>query len=199
MRRRHGMTLVEVLPVGLVGTAAGVPIGLGLTKFSVSMIPEYIPEMAVSSWGLRIAVIGGLAISILSGFIPALQTMNVSPLSATRPLSGRPRFKAALIAGVCGVLLIIVLIATGLGRVPLTPIKTWQWLLLAIGLSQSPIWVGVLVVGWLLALGARSRITLESEPGIFNAMQVGLALLSLAALGLAIFVVTVSFLRRRLE
>ncbi len=99
-------------------------------------------------------------------------------------LTGGPRLGPAVLFW--GVLAIIVLIAVGLGRVPLTPIKTWQWLLLAIGLSQSPIWVGLIVVGWLLALGARSRVTLEHEGGIFNTMQVGLALLTLVAL-LALF------------
>jgi len=82
-----------------------------------------------------------------------------------------------------GELIILLLLALGLARVRLTPLKSWHWLLLLIGLSQVPIAMGALVVGWLLLLGARGRLVREPGNGVFNGMQVGLVLLTLVALG----------------
>jgi hypothetical protein len=41
----------------------------------------------------------------------------------------------------------------GLGKTVITPLRTRQWLLLGLGLTQVPAVVAVLVVGWLLAMG----------------------------------------------
>lgn len=82
-----------------------------------------------------------------------------------------------------GVLLVVLLAALALGRVGITPLRTWQWLLLGLGLTQAPPWAGVLVVGWLLALGGRGRIRPELGNNLFNLLQIGLALLTLLALG----------------
>jgi hypothetical protein len=82
------------------------------------------------------------------------------------------------------VLLVVMLIAVALGRIPLTPLGSWQWFLLGIGLSQSEIWAGVLIVGWLLSLGLRARLEPDRPPGYFNAIQIGLFGLTLVALTL---------------
>ena len=81
-----------------------------------------------------------------------------------------------------GVLIIVTVVAVVLGRVPLTPLNAWQWFLLGIGLSQIPLWMSVVVVGWLLALGARAQWDGALKPLAFNAIQLGLAVLTLAAL-----------------
>jgi len=81
-----------------------------------------------------------------------------------------------------GLVIVLVVLAIGLGRTRLTPLKTRDWLLLGLGLSQAGIWVGLLVTGWLFALGLRARLDLELPPWRFNLMQTGLFLLSLAAL-----------------
>lgn len=83
-----------------------------------------------------------------------------------------------------GVLFVVVLIAVGLARINLTPLNTWHWILLGIGLTQSDIWVGVVIVGWLLALGLRARLGPEVSRLRFNAAQVGLFLLTLLALAM---------------
>ena len=83
-----------------------------------------------------------------------------------------------------GVLLAIMLLAPALGRITLTPLRTHHWLLLGIGLSQAPIVMAVLVPVWLLALERRERMDDSILiTGRFNLIQVGLALLTLAALG----------------
>ncbi|MFO8071878.1 MAG: hypothetical protein R6V85_08385 [Polyangia bacterium] len=56
-----------------------------------------------------------------------------------------------------GFLLSILLAAVILGRVPLSPLKGWQWALLALGLTQVPVAVSLIVVGWFFALAWRRR------------------------------------------
>ncbi len=80
-------------------------------------------------------------------------------------------------------LIVIVIAAAGLGRLTITPLKSWQWLLLGLGMTQIPPVMALLIVGWLLALGLRER---QSMPGHwlgFNALQIGLIFWSVVALG----------------
>lgn len=85
-----------------------------------------------------------------------------------------------------GLVVVLVLIARGLGRSRITPLRSWDWLLLGLGLSQAGIWVGVLFASWLFALGLRSLLAQDLPgdlpPWRFNLMQTRLVLLSLAAL-----------------
>ena len=64
-----------------------------------------------------------------------------------------------------GLVVVLVLLAVGLGRSRITPLRSWDWLLLGLGLSQAGVWVGVLLAGWLFALGLRSRLA-QIYPGI---------------------------------
>ena len=54
-------------------------------------------------------------------------------------------------------LLVIVFAAVCLSRVPASPLKLHQWVLLSLGLTQVPVPVAGLVAGWLLVLGWRNR------------------------------------------
>jgi hypothetical protein len=81
-----------------------------------------------------------------------------------------------------GVLAVIALLAFGLGRIRSTPLRTWQWFLLSIGLSQIPLAAAVIVAGWLLALGLRAERLRPETSRWFNAAQVALGLWSLLAL-----------------
>jgi hypothetical protein len=82
-----------------------------------------------------------------------------------------------------GALLVTLLVAGVLARVPHSPLRLGAWVLLAIGLTQVPVPTAALVVFWLLALawrrayGARVR-----HSGLFDLMQVALVALTLAAL-----------------
>jgi len=87
-----------------------------------------------------------------------------------------------------GVLIVIVLLSWGLGKIPLTPLKHWQWFLLLIGLSQIPIETALIVIAWLMLLGWRSGKA-AADIRYFNGLQVllgGLTLLSLAVLFFAV-------------
>ena len=114
--------------------------------------------------------------------VPSVNSATTLKLGQDRwsLLLGGPRLGPAV--QFWGVLLVIVLIALGLGRTRITPLRTWHWLLLGIGLSQSPVWVGATVVGWLLLLGWRSRLSSNTGDSSFNLAQIGLALLTLLAL-----------------
>ncbi|MGD9364284.1 MAG: hypothetical protein PVH87_01225 [Desulfobacteraceae bacterium] len=79
-------------------------------------------------------------------------------------------------------LAVIILAALGLGRLSLTPLKTWHWALLGLGLTQIPVPTALVIVGWLLALGLREKRTMPSHWLGFNVLQIGLILLTLMAL-----------------
>jgi hypothetical protein len=81
-----------------------------------------------------------------------------------------------------GVLVVIFLVSFGLGKVTLTPLKNWQWFLLLVGLSQIPLGAAGVVIAWLMLLGWRVSQSSE-QTRFFNALQVGLGVLTLGALG----------------
>jgi hypothetical protein len=81
-----------------------------------------------------------------------------------------------------GILIVVAIIAFGLGRTKQTPLKTHQWLLLGIGLSQAILGVAMLVVGWLFAMAWRKRYGDRLQSQNFNAVQVALGIVTLAAL-----------------
>ena len=56
-------------------------------------------------------------------------------------------------------------------------------MLLAVGLTQTQVWAALLIVGWLLALGWRGRVAPDHlSQREFNALQLGLFVLTLAAI-----------------
>jgi len=90
---------------------------------------------------------------------------------------------AVLFWSLLGVLL---LVSVGLGRSGLSPLKTHQWILLGLGLTQVPIWASIIVAAWLLALGYREKHPLNGAIK-FDLFQILLVFWTLAAL-IVIFV-----------
>jgi hypothetical protein len=87
-----------------------------------------------------------------------------------------------------GVLLVIFLLSFGLGKIQLMPLKTLQWFLLLVGLSQIPLQSAGIVIAWLMLLGWRKTQPV-TDFRYFNALQViigGLTLVSLGTLFLAV-------------
>jgi len=80
-------------------------------------------------------------------------------------------------------LLVVMLVAWGLGRVPWTPLKPRHWLLLGLGVTQTEPMVTLLIVGWLLALGLRQKHALPEAPFTYDLAQILLVVWTLAALG----------------
>ena len=80
------------------------------------------------------------------------------------------------------VLLIIVLAALGLSKTGLTPLRFYHWFLLGIGMSMSNLAAGIVVAGWLIALELRTKAA-NLERDKFNVVQIGMALLTIIAVG----------------
>ena len=92
-----------------------------------------------------------------------------------------PKFGPAAL--IWGLLIVLAILAFGLGKLSTTPLRHWQWLLLLIGLSQLHIAAAFLVIGWLFALGFRADHA-PLRPRWFNLAQIGLAGFTLLALSL---------------
>ncbi len=89
-----------------------------------------------------------------------------------------------------GLLIVLVLVAFGLGRFVRTPLNTVHWILLGLGLTQIPVWLAVVVVAWLFALSARREVADRLGKWGFNMMQMGLGMLTLAALAVLYYSVS---------
>jgi hypothetical protein len=78
-----------------------------------------------------------------------------------------------------------------LGRISLSPLRSFEWMLLAIGLTQVPLPAALAVIGWLFFLAWRGRASfLGLPPWGYNFLQIVLILLTAAAL--AVFVAVVA-------
>ncbi|MBQ0719797.1 MAG: hypothetical protein KBT88_14985 [Gammaproteobacteria bacterium] len=98
-----------------------------------------------------------------------------------------------------GVLAVIIAIAIALGacvqRLHLSiPLKTWHWLLLAIGMSTVNMVGSLPVVLWFFAMEARRRYNPASVSALFNLMQIALIGLSAVALMSLFFTIPQSLL-----
>jgi hypothetical protein len=86
-------------------------------------------------------------------------------------------------------LLVLLLVAIGLGTVQWVPVARYEWLLLAIGLSQVPLPAAAIVVGWLFALGHR-RENPDVPRLLFDLRQLVLVGWTFVALGILVYGVT---------
>jgi hypothetical protein len=80
-------------------------------------------------------------------------------------------------------LAVFVVLAILLGRIRRTPLATHEWLLVGLGLSTFSWSVLLLFAVWVFVLEWRKGWKAEVQPWTFNAVQVGLALLTVCALG----------------
>lgn len=82
-----------------------------------------------------------------------------------------------------GTLVVVLLVALALGRIPWTPLRSHHWLLLSLGMAASTLGAALPVVLWLLALGWRTRLDIyKMKRWLFNLLQIGLVLLTLVAM-----------------
>ena len=89
------------------------------------------------------------------------------------------------------VLFVVVLVAFGLSKTGLTPLRFYQWLLLGIGMSMSNLSACLLVVTWLMALELKGKnAVLTLEKGRFNLVQLGIGALTVLAMGALLFAVS---------
>ncbi|MGH8496104.1 MAG: hypothetical protein ACREVN_08195 [Gammaproteobacteria bacterium] len=79
-------------------------------------------------------------------------------------------------------LVVLILVAIGLGRTRSTPLRTADWLLLGIGLSTFSWGVLLIFAAWLFLMAWRGRHRAELSPSRFNFVQLTLAVVSVIAL-----------------
>ena len=89
-----------------------------------------------------------------------------------------------------GILLASLLTAWVLGRLAHSPLRPLEWMLLAIGLTQIPLYLALVVVGWLFLLVWRGSAAFQRlHPWGHNLMQLSLIFLTMVVLGICIAIV----------
>jgi ABC-type lipoprotein release transport system permease subunit len=117
-RQLAALVYLEVLPLGVLGIAMGIPLGLGLTALTVWAVPEYVGHFTISWSGIGLAALAGFATTLIAATLPAMAAITVSPLEASRPRARRPRRAPLVIAtvialGLLGVQVAIVALKVG--------------------------------------------------------------------------------------
>jgi hypothetical protein len=82
-----------------------------------------------------------------------------------------------------GMLVVVSLVAYGLGRSGLTPLKPYEWVLLGLGICTLDFTTFVLVAVWLIALSKRGKLQHIATSLRFKLLQLALFVFSLIALG----------------
>jgi len=114
------LMLVEVLPLGIVGVALGVPMGMGLTHLGVAFVPyvDYVVQtIRFGVWGMTVAALGGIITTLAAAGVVLLQATGVSPLRATTP-EARGSRPVTLVVAVAVAIGLFVVHAVMLRRVP---------------------------------------------------------------------------------
>jgi len=97
---------IETAPIGLAGTAIGLALGFLLQWITIAAARDYIGEMAVSRWGVALAIVGGIGTTLLGAIPPTVRALAVTPVEATRPTARPQRRWLALGAALFGVTMI---------------------------------------------------------------------------------------------
>ena len=93
-----------------------------------------------------------------------------------------------------GVLLVIIAVAIGLGRLHFTPLSAVSWVMLGLGIAQMSLIGMALVAGWFLVLEGRRRFGAPLSRRSFMALQVLVAVWGVLAAGVLLETVRVGLL-----
>lgn len=95
------------------------------------------------------------------------------------------------------ILAFAVVVAWVLGKLSLSPLRSREWVLLVIGLTQVNLLASAIIVGWLFLLAWRGSESFQKIPAwCYNVLQVGLVFLTLCSLGIFVSVVAAGLLGR---
>jgi hypothetical protein len=107
-------------------------------------------------------------------------------ISVKLPYNRWPLFVGGPMVGpsilIWGMLFVVVIIAFALGRSQLTPLKSYQWILLCLGICTQSFVTFIVVAIWLIVLQQRGKLQHISSALTFKWMQLGLFIFSLIAL-----------------
>ena len=112
---------------------------------------------------------------------PAVNVAVSTQLPAGRwvLLTGGPAWGPAVLFW--GYLAIVLLAALALGRLPLSPLKPWEWALLGLGIANLPVFAAGIVAGWFLVMAWRRDRAFGSAV-LHDLLQLALALWTVLAL-----------------
>lgn len=85
-----------------------------------------------------------------------------------------------------GMLIIALLLSYAIGRTGLTPLRSYEWILLSLGVCTQGFFTLVIIAIWFVVLHQRGKLTQMATAKRFKWMQAGLFVFSLIALGLLI-------------
>ncbi|MFQ5413276.1 MAG: FtsX-like permease family protein [Phycisphaerae bacterium] len=110
MTRRQIACLVflEVLPLGLIGTALGLGVGIGGMIALSHWTTDMVERVVISAWGIELSIACGVATTIAAAGLLVLQVSRVTPLSAVHIHARRARMGPVWAATGAGGLLIMV-------------------------------------------------------------------------------------------
>ena len=94
-------------------------------------------------------------------------------------LTGGPAWGPAVLFW--GYLAIILLVAFALGRLPLSPLRPWEWALLGLGIAHLPVFAAGTVAGWFLVMAWR-RDRVVGAAALHDLLQLALAFWTVLAL-----------------
>ena len=102
-----GMLLVELLPVGVIGTGVGVVIGVALTRLVAYLSADVFLTIDVNIPGVYLAVTSGLLTTLLSAAALIVQISRVTPLQAVYAEARAPKRMYPLLCAPVGLLLLV--------------------------------------------------------------------------------------------
>lgn len=148
------LLLIEVTSLGVLGTAAGLVLGIALARVGlplVGLIPG-IPTVPASAFripagGLTLAAAAGLALSLAAGLVPALAASRIPPAAVLTRTSTAPARRAR--QAIFGVALMAV------GAIILRVTDPRHWVLACAGMA-------LLMTGGVVAFGYAVAITAGS-------------------------------------
>lgn len=100
------MVLTQTAPLGVAGTVLGLPLGFALQWLTMRLASDYLGGMAVSGWGVALAVAGGIGTTLLGASAPAMSAFFVSPVEAVRVHVRGGRSRWIWLLAIVGALLI---------------------------------------------------------------------------------------------
>jgi putative ABC transport system permease protein len=105
-RQIGGLVLLQTAPLGIAGTLLGLPLGFALEGLTMKLAPDYVGGMAVSHWGILLAVVGGIGTTLLGAAVPAMSALFVSPVDAARAQVGGRLIRWVWLVAILGGVLI---------------------------------------------------------------------------------------------
>ena len=101
------LLLIELIPLGIVGTALGIAMGAGATELLAYTSRDMFLRFHYSTWGIAVAAGCGMATTLLSAFVLIAQIIRVSPLEAVHSQARPVRMRLIYGCGGVGVAMLL--------------------------------------------------------------------------------------------